>query len=47
MTLELTMQACGLLTVDTVRHVDGVLRARPVDGLYNKIGDSAVVFRVR
>jgi small-conductance mechanosensitive channel len=37
------------LTADseTVREVPGVLRERPVDALYNEMGESAMTFRVR
>jgi len=33
--------------IDAVRHVEGVLLDRPVDALYNEMGDSAMIFRVR
>ena len=35
------------IIIDTVQHVEGVLPDYPVDALYNEIGDSAMVFRVR
>ena len=35
------------LMVDTVRKVEGVVSERPVDALYDEMGDSAMVFRVR
>jgi MscS family membrane protein len=35
------------LMVDTVHKVEGVLPDRPVDALYDDMGDSAMVFRVR
>jgi small-conductance mechanosensitive channel len=35
------------IIVDAVRQVEGVLPDRPVDALYNEMGDSAMVFRVR
>jgi MscS family membrane protein len=35
------------LMVDTVRKVEGVESNRPVDALYDEMGDSAMVFRVR
>jgi MscS family membrane protein len=35
------------IIVETVRHVPGVLPDRPVDALYDEIGDSAMIFRVR
>jgi small-conductance mechanosensitive channel len=43
MDIEQTRQ----LIVDTVSHVEGVLPSRPVDALYNEMGDSAMMFRVR
>ncbi len=33
--------------VDAVRGVEGVLPEKPVDALYNEMGDSAMIFRVR
>jgi MscS family membrane protein len=33
--------------VNAVRQVEGVLPEKPVDALYNEMGDSAMVFRVR
>jgi small-conductance mechanosensitive channel len=33
--------------VDTVSHLDGVLKDKPVDALYNEMGESAMTFRVR
>jgi MscS family membrane protein len=33
--------------VDAVRRVEGVLPEKPVDALYNEMGDSAMIFRVR
>jgi small-conductance mechanosensitive channel len=35
------------IIVETVRQVPGVLPDRPVDALYNEMGDSAMIFRVR
>ena len=35
------------LIIDTVRGLEGVLPDKPVDALYNEMGDSAAVFRVR
>jgi small-conductance mechanosensitive channel len=35
------------LIVETVQHVEGVLREKPVDALYIEMGDSAMIFRVR
>jgi small-conductance mechanosensitive channel len=35
------------LIIDTVREIDGVLPDRPVDAIYNEMGDSAMIFRVR
>lgn len=35
------------LIIETVRKIDGVLEEKPVDALYNEMGDSAMVFRVR
>jgi small-conductance mechanosensitive channel len=32
---------------DAVRGVEGVLPNKPVDALYNEMGDSAMIFRVR
>jgi len=33
--------------IDAVRGVEGVLPDKPVDALYNEMGDSAMIFRVR
>ena len=33
--------------VDTVRAVEGVLQDKPVDALYVKMGESAMIFRIR
>jgi small-conductance mechanosensitive channel len=33
--------------IDAVRHLDGVLKDKPVDALYNEMGDSSMIFRVR
>ncbi|MHC4854527.1 MAG: hypothetical protein ACYTF5_21200, partial [Planctomycetota bacterium] len=33
--------------IDTVSHLDGVLKDKPVDALYNEMGESAMTFRVR
>jgi MscS family membrane protein len=33
--------------IDTVSHIDGVLKDKPVDALYNEMGESAMTFRVR
>ena len=35
------------IIVDTVREVKGVLPDRPVDALYNEMGESSMTFRVR
>jgi small-conductance mechanosensitive channel len=35
------------IVVDTVRDVPGVLPNRPVDALYNEMGESSMTFRVR
>jgi small-conductance mechanosensitive channel len=35
------------LIIDTVREIDGVLPDKPVDAIYNEIGDSTMIFRVR
>ena len=35
------------IIVDTVSQVQGVLKDRPVDALYNEMGESAMSFRVR
>ena len=35
------------LIIDTVREIDGVLPDKPVDAIYNEMGDSAMIFRVR
>jgi small-conductance mechanosensitive channel len=35
------------LIIETVRGVEGVLADRPVDALYNEMGDSTMIFRVR
>jgi MscS family membrane protein len=43
MDIEQTRQ----LIIDTLQHVEGVLPSRPVDALYNEMGDSAMMFRVR
>jgi MscS family membrane protein len=41
------IEAVRRLIVDTVRQVEGVLPDKPVDALYNEMGDSAMIFRVR
>jgi small-conductance mechanosensitive channel len=33
--------------IDTVRALEGVMPDNPVDALYNEMGDSAMIFRVR
>lgn len=33
--------------IETVRQIDGVMPDKPVDALYNEMGDSAMIFRVR
>ena len=33
--------------VDAVRQVEGVLPDKPVDAIYNEMGDSSMIFRVR
>jgi len=35
------------IIVDTVRGVEGILPDKPVDALYNEMGDSSMTFRVR
>ena len=35
------------IIVDTVSKVEGVLKDKPVDALYNEMGDSSMIFRVR
>jgi small-conductance mechanosensitive channel len=35
------------IIIDTVSQVEGVLKDRPVDALYNEMGESAMTFRVR
>ncbi len=35
------------IIIETVRQVEGVLPDKPVDALYNEMGDSAMIFRVR
>ncbi len=35
------------IMIDTVRAVDGVLPDRPVDALFDEMGDSAMIFVVR
>ena len=35
------------IIIDTVRQVPDVLPGRPVDALYNQMGESAMIFRVR
>jgi small-conductance mechanosensitive channel len=35
------------LIIETVRQVEGVMPDRPVDALYNEMGDSAMIFCVR
>lgn len=41
------IEAARQLIVDAVRQVEDVLTDKPVDALYNEMGDSAMVFRVR
>jgi small-conductance mechanosensitive channel len=43
MDIEKTRQ----IIIDTVSHLDGILKDKPVDALYNDMGDSAMMFRVR
>jgi small-conductance mechanosensitive channel len=43
MDIEKTRQ----IIIDTVSHLDGILKDKPVDALYNEMGDSAMMFRVR
>jgi small-conductance mechanosensitive channel len=33
--------------IEAVQHVEGVLPDKPVDALYNEMGDAAMIFRVR
>ena len=35
------------IIVDTVRQVEGVIQEKPIDALYDEMGDSAMIFRVR
>jgi small-conductance mechanosensitive channel len=41
------IEAARRLIIDTVRQVPDVLPDRPVDALYNEMGDSSMIFRVR
>ena len=41
------IEAERALIVDTVRLLEGVLPDKPLDALYNEMGDSAMIFRVR
>jgi MscS family membrane protein len=41
------IEAVRRIIIDTLRQVEGVLPDKPVDALYNEMGDSAMVFRVR
>jgi MscS family membrane protein len=41
------IEAARQILIDTVRQVEGVVPDRPVDALYDEMGDSAMVFRVR
>ena len=41
------IEAVRKIIVDTVRQVEGVLEDKPIDALYNAMGDSAMIFRVR
>jgi small-conductance mechanosensitive channel len=41
------IEAVRKLMTDTVGQVEGVLPDQPVDVLYNEVGDSAMIFRVR
>jgi small-conductance mechanosensitive channel len=43
MDIEKTRQ----IIIDTVSTLDGVLKDKPVDALYNEMGDSSMLFRVR
>lgn len=43
MDIEKTRQ----IIIDTVSKLDGILKDKPVDALYNEMGDSAMIFRVR
>jgi len=35
------------IIIDAVEKVDGILKDKPVDALYNEMGDSSMIFRVR
>lgn len=41
------IDAVQKLIIDTVQEIDGVLPDRPVDAIYNEMGDSSMIFRVR
>ena len=41
------IEAVRQLIVDAVRQVEDVLEDKPVDALYNEMGDSDMIFRVR
>ena len=45
--MDTDIEAARQLIVDAVRQVEDVLEDKPVDALYNEMGDSAMVFRVR
>jgi MscS family membrane protein len=41
------VESARQLLIETVRAVEGVMSDKPVDALYNEMGDSCMVFRVR
>jgi small-conductance mechanosensitive channel len=41
------VESARQVIIDTVRQVEGVMPEKPVDALYNEMGDSAMIFRVR
>ncbi len=41
------IETARYVLVEAVRHVEGVLSDKPVEALYNEMGDSAMIFRVR
>ena len=47
MTYYKRIEAARQLIVDAVRQVEDVLDDEPVDALYNEMGDSSMIFRVR
>lgn len=41
------VETARLIITDTVRQVEGVMPDKPVEALFNEMGDSAMIFRVR